>query len=723
MPPSPKRRRNDDAGEGSAAAAAVAAAPAAAAADDGGGHEEAPAGGGAGVNNVLDFSMDLGNHGPIAKDMVDTEAAVAAAPLAGGNDVAAATPAAAPAAIAAVPNDDGEDGNGEPNDGDQLETVRPIKDGTLGVIKFPPMKMFGEPLGAAAALFAHIAVDNEVSELAVELGELTSTREDRRVGAPRMPVSDDNRDAAIRAAAKNNLGAVEEALKGDLILANSYDGERIGQAKTAIFKKLRSFDIGVAFLQLAPFMVEEGPTNDANADDRTLLKEVRVLELKGSCLASTYCQLLKWLQHCPNLQTLVLSGNTAFNRTEDHVHYQRIKTEMHGRKKRVKIVVVPPVSQKVDSFIAGEPPKKYGGPGDVGTDEKVPKARAFGPQGWLQWSSSLPGADIWRAAPPAGADEPANGGNLELAHLRPDGPGGASADQANNRLFRFDYLREKLTEKSTGDLASIKVCVLDSGIDALHKELTGKIAEVRSFVDGELGCTDEDGHGTHCAGLVPKVAPNATLYIGKVTSATGTSPPQALVDGIAWAKECECDVISLSVGTADDTPELSKAVHEALAAGIVIVTAASNDGKLFSKNVMYPARYGGPICVGSHTHRGHPSAFSAVGREIDLLAPGNHIASLEPGGGSVVMNGTSASAPLIAGVVALVLGYDRKDGKRRIKNNAQVSPRMQCTARPPTTSKGTWPRHSLHPYTTMLRYGVAGAKLASPAVRQPWVPQ
>ena len=284
-------------------------------------------------------------------------------------------------------------------------------------------------------------------------------------------------------------------------------------------------------------------------------------------------------------------------------------------------------------------------------------------------------------APQLSSDEPQ--GNMFAAYCETAGSGGNHAagggsEQMDVGTTRFDHLRDLFNIPGA---KPIKVCILDTGVDVLHPGLKRHIKGVKSFVPGELASVDKRRHGTHCAGLLAHVAPKAELYIGKVLPCKGKGSSKALAEGICWAtKTISCDVISISSG-GDHSSFLEEEVHAAIADNKIIVAAACNDGQMHSHSIGYPARYGHVICVGSHDRKGHPSHFSSVGRELDLLAPGEKVRSTVPGGGYESLNGTSMATPLIAGVVALVLGYDRRGDengeheatpRRKINGTAQV---------------------------------------------------
>jgi subtilisin len=208
------------------------------------------------------------------------------------------------------------------------------------------------------------------------------------------------------------------------------------------------------------------------------------------------------------------------------------------------------------------------------------------------------------------------------------------------RMYRIPELWRKVN----GALAV--VAVLDTGCDASHPDLKKRIKDGKNFTKekptgGDAEYSDYNGHGTHCAGIIAAemgegmmvgVAPKAKLLIGKILDKhgfgvdDGTHGLDTLADAIQWAVDEGAQVISMSVGWDRQTHKLHGAVHKALAAGVIMVVAAGNDGRYNSENTIgYPGKYGGVITVASHNSSGARSGFSSLGGELDVMAPGTEI--------------------------------------------------------------------------------------------------
>ena len=213
--------------------------------------------------------------------------------------------------------------------------------------------------------------------------------------------------------------------------------------------------------------------------------------------------------------------------------------------------------------------------------------------------------------------------------------------------------------RTKGD--GIRVAVLDTGYDSTHHLLQSpRVSGVFSSIPDSHAMFDSSGHGTAVAGIIAQLAPKATLIIGKVMSSSGLTDHRCLSAGIKEAVRREADIISISWGTKHNSEGLFDAVHSALAVGVIIICAASNMGRGARDTITYPAAYGSTICVGGHDEHGHPERFSPTGREIDFLAPAYATRTAAPPDQWRAFSGTSAAAPFVAALSALLLASDRK---------------------------------------------------------------
>jgi len=214
----------------------------------------------------------------------------------------------------------------------------------------------------------------------------------------------------------------------------------------------------------------------------------------------------------------------------------------------------------------------------------------------------------------------------------------------------------------------VTVAVLDTGLDASHPQMAGAIAGggtdlvdgdgnpsevVDGIDDNNNGVADEAyGHGTFVAGLVRSVAPDAAILPVRILDSDGSTTSWTIARGLAHARALGADVINLSLGGHQLGPIVERQIRALTDADIVVVAAAGNDA---STEARYPAAYSDVLSVGAiDGATGAAATFSNHGSWIDVVAPGVDLVSTYPGSGYARWGGTSASAPVVAGTVALV---------------------------------------------------------------------
>ncbi|GAA3829034.1 type VII secretion-associated serine protease mycosin [Streptomyces phyllanthi] len=240
-------------------------------------------------------------------------------------------------------------------------------------------------------------------------------------------------------------------------------------------------------------------------------------------------------------------------------------------------------------------------------------------------------------------------------------------------------LLDELWSQSQG--AGVRVAVIDTGVDTKNPQLTRAVDASRgaNFLPpkddkGEPidrgksdGTTDTVGHGTRVAGIIAArpakgtgfvgLAPKATIIPIKQNDAEGHGTARTLARAIRHAIAEGADVINISQDTAnavEPDPSLKEAVDAALAQDIVVVASAGNDGLGGNVKQTYPASYEGVLAVAASDRNNERASFSQSGEFVGVAAPGVDMISTVPLGGHCSDNGTSFSAPYVAGVAALI---------------------------------------------------------------------
>src|SRR5437016_3747412 len=169
------------------------------------------------------------------------------------------------------------------------------------------------------------------------------------------------------------------------------------------------------------------------------------------------------------------------------------------------------------------------------------------------------------------------------------------------------------------------------------------------------------GHGTMIAGLVHVIAPDARIMPLKAFRSDGSSDTFNIVRAIYWATEHGAQVISMSFEITQSSPALQAAINYAQNKGVISVAAAGNDNW---QTAVFPAGFSNVIGVGSTNLSDVKSAFSNFGSaDVKFAAPGEALITAYPGGFYAVGWGTSFSAPLLSGSVALVLQHNFQAGR------------------------------------------------------------
>lgn len=231
-------------------------------------------------------------------------------------------------------------------------------------------------------------------------------------------------------------------------------------------------------------------------------------------------------------------------------------------------------------------------------------------------------------------------------------------EEIGNRSRTIYFILDDEWRSATGK--GVSVAIIDSGIDATHPDLEGKVVDSvvaridkKKVVFDPSDDGDSAGHGTACAGIISRIAPDAELHSIKVLGAGGLGDGMAFMAGLEWAIKQKYRVINLSLGTTK--PQFFAPLHDLLdrayQAGCIVVAAANN-----LPQPSFPSVFSSSLISVIKSEETDPLNFGfQYGEVIELTAPGVNVRTAWPGGGYRNLTGNSFACPHIVGVIALLL--------------------------------------------------------------------
>ncbi|MEP6924666.1 MAG: S8 family serine peptidase [Pyrinomonadaceae bacterium] len=206
----------------------------------------------------------------------------------------------------------------------------------------------------------------------------------------------------------------------------------------------------------------------------------------------------------------------------------------------------------------------------------------------------------------------------------------------------------------------VSVAIIDSGVDTSHPDLQGRLRESLeavttgnkvSFVASDG--TDAAGHGTACAGIINKIAPEADLYSIRVLGANAAGAGMPFLAGLEYAIKRRFKIVNLSLGTTKPqyVAPLRDLLDRAYLAGCIVVAAANN-----LPQPSFPSVFSSSLISVVKGEMQNPYEFSfRYGDVIELVAPGINVRTAWTGGGYRQLTGNSFACPHIVGIIALLL--------------------------------------------------------------------
>jgi len=271
--------------------------------------------------------------------------------------------------------------------------------------------------------------------------------------------------------------------------------------------------------------------------------------------------------------------------------------------------------------------------------------------------------DLSAAAPNARTGIPEAQGRSTMAFADPSLTESQFRDQA-----AFSRIRAPEAAREARGDAGVLVAVLDTGVDAGHPSLAGRVVPGIDLVDDDPfpddlpngldddgdGLVDEAvGHGTFIAGLVLSVAPDAVILPIRVLDSDGAGTAIDVARGIEEARRRGARIVNMSFGMTVEADVIGDLVDElADDAGIVFVASAGNET---SDRPRFPADEDEVLAVAATDPADRRAGFSNFGSWVEIAAPGVGLVSLLPGGALGSWSGTSFAAALVSGGSALLV--------------------------------------------------------------------
>lgn len=219
-------------------------------------------------------------------------------------------------------------------------------------------------------------------------------------------------------------------------------------------------------------------------------------------------------------------------------------------------------------------------------------------------------------------------------------------------------------DKTRGS-SSVTIAIVDSGVDADHPDLTAKLVAGYNTINNTNQWNDDNGHGTHVAGIAAGSTDNGIGTAGvciqcnimpiKALGANGSGFTSDIAEGITWAADNGAKVINLSLGSPSNSTTMQTAINYAYNKGAVVIAAAGNEN---TSTPSYPAANNNVVAVAATNSSDQRASFSNFGAHIDVAAPGVSILAATFDGSYGYKQGTSMASPNVAGLAGLIMSYN-----------------------------------------------------------------
>ena len=243
----------------------------------------------------------------------------------------------------------------------------------------------------------------------------------------------------------------------------------------------------------------------------------------------------------------------------------------------------------------------------------------------------------------------------------------------DDRFYDRQWALPKINALAAWAISSgrdVTIAILDSGVDVEHPDLAARIVRGYDFVNDDDNADDDNGHGTHVAGIAAAISNNGIGIAGlawnanimplKILNRSGVGTSSDIVRAICWAVTERADIINMSLGGPFASHTVHTAVDYAISQGIVLFAATGNHYHR-GNPITYPAAYKSVIAVAATDRDDLKAEFSNTGTYVDIAAPGVDILSTYTRDDQSIWasaSGTSMSSAYAAGLAALILSVD-----------------------------------------------------------------
>lgn len=251
----------------------------------------------------------------------------------------------------------------------------------------------------------------------------------------------------------------------------------------------------------------------------------------------------------------------------------------------------------------------------------------------------------------------------------------SNLDDLQKRSWAISKMNPSNAQSAITIDKEIIIAVIDSGVDYNHEYLDGNVMQGYDFWNEDYDPMDDDGHGTHVAGIIAMTINPYKYKIMpiKALDSNGDGDDYTIARGIRYAVDNDANIINLSLGGEGYSRTMKDAIDYAIENNVLVVCASGNENENIRN--YYPANFENCITVGATTVADERWNYSNYGDNLDITAPGRDIISTVPDfadidskqDGYTFYSGTSMATPFVAGALALLLKINQNSSSTQIE--------------------------------------------------------